>query len=103
MHRTIARAIRELRRTREWGQEELAREICRNGRRGMRAPDQPVISRWEGGQHAPAPQYRMALARVAATHKATQSLVPIFNASTVGWELVWQVQVLYAKGERADS
>jgi transcriptional regulator with XRE-family HTH domain len=94
MHRTIGEAIAELRRIRNWSQAELAREISRHGRRGTPAPLEVVISDWERGLHAPAPQYRAALARIARKDKTTEDLAPLFLASMNAWEVVTRVQLL---------
>lgn len=94
MRQTIGDAIGELRRFHNWSQEELAREISRRARRGTPAPPRQMISEWEHGTHAPAPAYRIALARVAESEKATEELAPLFLAGADSWKVVARVQLL---------
>lgn len=109
MHRIVGDAIAELRRHKNWSQEELAREISRHARRGTPAPLPDLISKWERGVRAPAPEYRAALARIARgeekpkpgekkkvhTESKTKHLATLFLASLNCWEAVCAVRVLH--------
>jgi transcriptional regulator with XRE-family HTH domain len=97
MHPSVGRAIPELRRTRNWSQEELAARISKHGpRRGswVEPPSARRISDWENGLRAPGADARVALARIARERKSTKDLAPIFLASTVVWRLVATVASL---------
>jgi transcriptional regulator with XRE-family HTH domain len=69
--------------------------ISRHGGRVglMPAPSQETISRWENGEQAPSPAYRMALARVAAKYKTTEDLAELFRAPISAWRLVGHVKL----------
>jgi len=54
----------------------------------MSAPPIQRISEWEAGQHAPAHEYRVALARIARRQKATEDLAPVFLASIDTWDVI---------------
>lgn len=97
MHRIIGDAIAELRRLNVWSQTELAREISRNARRGTAAPSAMMISSWERGLHAPASEYRAALARIARKEKATEELAPLFLAGMESWRVVSRVRLLHQR------
>ncbi len=110
MRRVIGDAIGELRRLRDWSQPELAREISRHARRGTPAPEHQRVSEWERGAASPASEYRIALARLAASiataarkeHNAElaermEDLIPIFLAGTEGWKLVSRVRLLHER------
>ena len=97
MHRIVGDAIAELRRTKDWSQPELAREISRRARRGTEAPPFTTISEWERGISAPAPHYRTALARIANSDKATRDLAPLFLASMNAWAVVSRVRLLHQR------
>ncbi|MCL5744570.1 MAG: helix-turn-helix domain-containing protein [Acidobacteria bacterium] len=108
MHRIIGDAIAELRRSKDWSQAELAREISRHARRGTPAPLPNMISLWETGARVPAPEYRVALARIARgdkkfkpgekkirTESKTAHLATLFLASLNAWEAVSAVRALH--------
>jgi transcriptional regulator with XRE-family HTH domain len=108
MHRIIGDAIAELRRSKDWSQAELAREISRHARRGTPAPEANMIAQWETGVRAPAPEYRVALARIARgdrkpkpgekkihAESKTKHLATLFLASLNCWEAVCAVRVLH--------
>src|SRR5512141_2129207 len=97
MRRIIGDAIGELRRFYDWGQDELAREISRNAKRGTEAPTDEMVSRWEHAVRAPDPRYRTALARIAEKEGETANLVPIFLAGIHGWKLVSRVKWLHER------
>lgn len=101
MHRSVGKAVTELRRTRNWSQSELAHQIARHGRcgRSMQAPTVGMISEWEHGLRAPAPEYRAALARIAKKDKSTEDLVPLFLASMTAWHVVSRVELLHGRQE----
>jgi transcriptional regulator with XRE-family HTH domain len=97
MHRVIGDAIAELRRTQDWTQAELAREISRHARRGTPAPLPNMISLWETGVRAPASEYRGALARIARKDRATEELAPLFLAAMESWRVVSRVRLLHQR------
>jgi hypothetical protein len=99
MHRGLSRAVVELRARMRWGQADLARQITKQGTRARVAlePDRETISRWEHGEQAPSPIYRMALARVASKH-GQEDLAELFRAPIIAWRLVGHVK-LGLKGE----
>jgi transcriptional regulator with XRE-family HTH domain len=102
MHRAVGRAITELRRTMNWSQEDLAREIRKHGTRHghwMEAPPVDLISKWEHGFRAPDAEHRAALARIAANEKSTEGLVPIFHASMATWNVVSKLAALDERQE----
>jgi transcriptional regulator with XRE-family HTH domain len=94
MLKTLADAISALRRFHDWSQEELAREISRHAPRGTPAPDQPRVSEWEHRVKAPSSPHRIALARIAASFKATEDLAPLFLAGRESWKVVSRVRLL---------
>ena len=115
MHRIIGDAITELRRSKNWSQAELAREISRHARRGTPAPEANMIAQWETGVRAPAPEYRVALARIARgdrkpkpgekrTHveSKTKHLATLFLASSNCWEAVSAVDALHEQQQKPD-
>jgi hypothetical protein len=63
----------------------------------VREPTAKMVSKWEAGTHSPAPEHRVTLARLAKAQKATEDLVPIFLASSTGWNLVARVKLLEEK------
>jgi transcriptional regulator with XRE-family HTH domain len=99
MHQTVGKAITELRRVMNWSQEELAHELDKHAKqkRTLQEPTAKMVSKWEAGTHSPAPEHRVTLARLAKGQKATEDLVPIFLASTTGWNLVARVKLLEEK------
>lgn len=101
MHRCLGRAVVELRARMRWGQEDLAQQISRHGGRAglMLGPSVGMISRWEHGEQAPSPAYRMALARIAAKDKATEDLAELFRAPMISWQLVARLDLGSAKDE----
>ncbi len=60
----------------------------------MQEPTVAMISEWEHGLRAPAPEYRVALARIAKKEKSTEDLVPLFLASMNAWNVVSRVELL---------
>lgn len=80
MQHTIRRALAELRKRRCWSQVELARQLVIYGSRAGVAldPSKQEISAWEHARHAPSPECRMVLARIAASHKRTEDLALFF-------------------------
>ena len=97
MRRVIGDAIAELRRFHNWSQPELAREISRHAQRGTPAPQYTRISEWEHASKAPASEYRIPLARIAAKHKGTEDLVPLFLAGMESWKVVSRVRLLHQR------
>ena len=81
MQSAIRRALTELRKRRGWSQAELARQmIIHSSRVGVALdPSKQEISGWEHGKHAPSPECRMVLARIAASHKRTEELALFFS------------------------
>jgi hypothetical protein len=49
----------------------------------MPGPAVEMISKWAHGVHAPEPEYRAALARIAKKQEATADLESIFLASII--------------------
>jgi len=110
MRRIIGDAIVELRRSKGWSQAELAREISRHARRGMPAPDITLISHWEAGVVAPAPEHRIALARIARgetkpkpgakkvhTESPNAHLAKLFLGSAASWEMVKAIDMMHER------
>ncbi len=88
MQRGIGVAITELRRRKEWDQNQLAREFrryrlpCR-----IEIPTQTSISHWETGSNTPHPTLRIVLAKIAdAQHEPL--LHEVFAATPIGWRVV---------------
>lgn len=87
MHKAIGRAVVELRRRMNWGQAELARQISSEHTGARLAANQAMISQWEHGVHAPSPDYRIALSRIAARSKRTEDLAEFFRLPVSAWRV----------------
>ena len=94
MHKGLGRAVLDLRSAMQWSQTDLAVEI---GKVAIKLnvqvqPVQEIVSRWERGEAAPSPQYRMLLGRVAERDSRTTHLADLFRAPESAWRLVGMVE-----------
>jgi transcriptional regulator with XRE-family HTH domain len=101
MHRALGKAVAELRARMKWSQEDLAHQISQHGNRVglMLEPSVGMISRWEHGEQAPSPAYRMALARIAGKSEGTEDLAELFRAPMISWHLVAHVKLGSSKDD----
>ena len=95
MRRGLSAAINDLRSRREWSQETLANEMCKEAvKLGLALkPTNVQVCRWEQMEFAPCEQARQVLARIAARSKRTQDLAPLFRAPVSAWRLVGYVKL----------
>ncbi len=78
---TVGEALLKLRKRMHWNQPQLAREMEVQARKlgVILAPDRYLISSWERGIHAPSPDCRMTLFRIAKSNKRTSNLADAFR------------------------
>lgn len=93
MHRGLRKAVVNLRAAKGWGQEDLAKEMCRMAMKmGVPIkPNQVSVSRWEKGEVSPNEDARIVLARIAATDESTKDLAALFRLPVAYWRIFGRV------------
>jgi hypothetical protein len=90
MHRGLRKAVVDLRARMEWGQEDLAKEMCKMAAKmgfDIR-PSRRCVCRWEAGDAAPNEHHRVVLARIAARDPRTEDLANYFRAPVAVWRML---------------
>ncbi len=85
----------DLRARMEWGQEDLAREMCKVAAKmgSDIRPNRICVLRWENGEAAPNEHHRVVLARIAARERKTEDLAQLFRAPVSAWRLAAYVHL----------